>query len=144
MSLSRVDIQTYLANTFETLAIETGQLLADSPSGFGPAIDYALRQTGTPQAGLATGTIPTESEDAGLKLAEYGALRRFASALATLAVDLRIDAPMVDKKRSQMMANIKTLLEMVTADLAALGYGASEWGLGRLNLDLLEPEGLEF
>lgn len=138
MSLSRSDLLTALQNEFSALATETSQVTTDTAAGYGPAIDYALRQTGTAQSELATGTIPTGDEDAGLLLAQYGALRRFSRALAG-RVDITLDAPQVSKKRSQAFQQVQTLIAGVKAELEEVGYGESAFSMGSLQLDFLEP-----
>lgn len=140
MTLTRSDLLVHLQNTFAALATVTGQATTDSAAGYGPAIDYTLRTLGTAQADLATGEVATGSEQVGLWLAEYAALRRFQAALVVKATDLRIDGPLVDKKRSQMMKNIEALLGAIKEDLTGAGYLNDGFSLGRLQLDFLEPE----
>lgn len=139
MSLTRAELLTHLTNEFAALATDTGQATTDTAAGFGPAIDFALRQTGTAQADLAAGTVPGGSEDDGLLLAEYAALRRFARALAN-RVDISLDAPSASRRESQAFAQVKTLIDAVRKELEESGHLASAWSLGSLNLDLFEPE----
>lgn len=139
MSLSRTDLLTYLQNSFDVLATETGVATTDTAAGFGSAIDYALRRTGTLHADLATGTIPDDEEDAGYLFASYAALQRYLRALA-IQVDITVDGPDISKKRSQTFAHVKILLDTIKDDLALLGYGEAAFEMGRINLDFLEPE----
>lgn len=139
MSLSRADLLLHLQSEFAALATDTGQATTDTAGGFGPAIDYALRQTGTAQADVATRTVPAGSEDDGLLLAEYAALRRFARALAG-RVDISLDAPSASRRESQAFAQVKVLLDAVRKELEECGYLASAFTLGSLNLDIFEPE----
>lgn len=141
MSYSRSSAASYLAVQFATLCTETGQATSDTASGFGPALDNALRRLGgVAEAGLSSATLADEDVPAFLALAEYYALVRFARALAT-RVDTGITA--VEGNREQLFAHVQKLIALAATDCSAQGYpvdGAQTWSSARLQLDYIEPE----
>lgn len=137
MSLTRAEVLSHLQAQFAALTTETGQVTTDTAAGFGSAIDMALRQLGTAQVSLATGTVATGDEVDGLQLAEYFALRRFARDLA-IRVDISLDAPTASRRESQAYAQVKGLLDELKGELESRGFLKATWSLGSLNLDFLE------
>jgi hypothetical protein len=139
VSLARADLLAYAQSAYAALAAEIGQEVTDSPAGYQYPIDYALRQLGVEQADLAAGTIEDGDEDTAFLLLDYAELTRASRALVIESADLRVGD--VDEKKSQRLAAVNKLLDAVKKELGALGYLGGRMGLGRLNLDFLEPVG---
>jgi len=137
VSLTRAELLAHLQAQFSVLATETAQATTDTAAGYGSAIDMALRQLGTAQADLATGTVATGDEVDGLQLAEYFALRRFARDLS-IRVNISLDAPSASRQEAQAFAHVKALLDELKAELEGRGYLKASWSMGYLNLDFLE------
>lgn len=138
MSLARLDLAQFLDSQFAPLAAAALPPFMLSLTVYDPAIDQALRALGTPQDNLATATVTDDQTADAIALAEYYSLLRFARAL-TQQVDISLDGPRLDKKRSQSFAHVQLLLTQARAELTVRGYLGSGWDIQRLELDYLEP-----
>lgn len=140
MSISRAAIAAYLDAEFSSLASAIGQVDADdSPSGYGPDIDNALRQLGKAESDLATATVADGDRAAAFALAEYYTARRMWRRLGDRA-NVKVDDSQFDYR--SVLSNAKTIMDDAQRRCAALGYdvAGSAWSVGWLNLDYLEPE----
>ena len=144
MSTTRDQIAAHLNRHFSHLAAEINQIArSDTADGYGPDIDRALRALGNAEADIATAAIADASIVAGLALADYFALDRFARQLST-KVDTRAYA--TEGNRDRIFDNVIALRELARETVEDAGYsiggagGASAWGLTNLSLDYIEPE----
>jgi hypothetical protein len=136
--MDRVAALAYIAGEFTTLATEADVTVTDTSAGFKTAIDTALRELGYSESDLASADVPTSLTNDYVKLLDYYALVKLARSLAIYA-DVRVDAPTVEKKKSQIYANVMKLLGLAKADIETLGYGLAEYTSGFINFDYLEP-----
>jgi len=143
MTVTRAQALFHLQYEFDALARETKQETSDSDSGFGPALDKALRALGTADADLSAGTVTDAQAPALLALAEYHALQRFWRALAARG---DTSGRNVLGPRSIVFQQVKDLLVEASDRCAELGYpvrGGQGFEFGRLNLDYIEAEPIE-
>ncbi len=141
MSLTRASATTLLAGRFAELLTESGVAATDTPGGLGGPIDDALRDQGVAESALTTDPVVSDANTRGfLALAEYYVLRRIWRAVGRF-VDIRLDAPDVDKKRSQLAKAVKEQLDEARAAAAGYGLGTvNSWQApAALSTDYLEP-----
>lgn len=136
--MERADALTYLQNQFAGLAYVTGQATTDTPAGYGPAIDQALRALGYTSDQLATADVADTSTVDYLALADYYALVRFSRALV-VSVDEERQTGSGRRSRENLAGKVTALLEESRKALGDLGYLGATWESGALSLDFLEP-----
>lgn len=135
--MNRGDLARYLAAAFHALALEAGQPEGDTPDGYGLAIDQAFRALGvTPQNAGTIEILDGVSIDDLIALGEYHALRGLLRPLALYA-DVRMDAPAVDKKRSQVFKQANLLLDDARRVIAQRGYGPDAITRGGVSLNFI-------
>lgn len=148
MSYTRASATTHLSNELAMLAKDASQLVTDSATGFGPAIDKALRTLGTAETALATATVADTSVPVFLALCEYYALVRIWRTLATRADP--VSARGVLSARAQVVQQVKDLVTEAANTCASYGYpvgtpvaggagSGGSWQAGSLTLDIIEP-----
>lgn len=77
MSIARVDVSNYLDTQFAAMLPIVGQAADDdSPEGYGPDVDDALRKLGYTEANLETASVIDSLRDAIYALASYYTARR--------------------------------------------------------------------
>ena len=106
---TRAEVATYLTNRLQHIAAEVNQTtLDDTATGWAGDIDLATARIGAGENALAF-----------YALAEYYALARFASLLAT-----RVDTEgyAVEGNRQSVFANVVALRDMVANQCAMYGY----------------------
>jgi hypothetical protein len=119
MGYTRVQVKTYLVNELAALVAEAKQPATDSPAGFGPAIDKALRTLGYAETTLATATVSDAQVPAYLALSKYHALLRIWATLATRA---DVQARNVMGPRAQVFQHVRDLVNIAAAECATFGY----------------------
>lgn len=141
--MTRGEILAYLRGQYPEIGSELGFSAQDSLSGYGPAIDMALRTVGIAEASLAAPTLPTSVTVLDvLTLAEYFAILRFLKAVA-LKVDIRIDSPTAQKLQDQMTRHLGSLADRMKGFLEQRGFLAGDFSMEFLNLDFLEAQAVE-
>lgn len=139
--MTRTELAAALHATYAHLAAEAGQVdTGDTPDGYGPDIDKALRELGVPEASLATYTIQDYEVKAVEALAHYYAALRLAGRLADR---VGTGIPNVEGDRQSLFSRALSLAEMWARIAAKEGYpvdGRGIWALRRVRLDISEPE----
>jgi hypothetical protein len=117
----------------------------DSRAGFGSAIDSALREMGESEGDLATAEVDAADVPAFLALCDYYALKLLKVYLAPNAVDIAYTANdgTVNKKRSQTMAAVDSLLADAREEVKRLGYLDSDFEIVAYNTNWIEPSSAE-
>jgi hypothetical protein len=135
MSLNRDDALFYLQNEFSAQLEDTGQSDGDTPDGFEPAINAALRELGVSRSDFLTATVADEDEAAFEAFLEYFALNRFAKLLAQ---NINVGVSGKNVSLQQAFANVKALLDAATTRAKAFGLGGSNsYSYQTLNLGFL-------
>lgn len=141
--MDRVAALAWLQNAgTNTLMIQAGRTIGDTPGGYGPAIDRAYAAYISRDA-LSTGVTTTTV--APIDLYGFSTLLNATTydlVLPSLAhlVDSSVDAPLTNMKLSQMFRQVESLRKQAWEEAAALGYGAfTTVGGYKMNLDFLEP-----
>lgn len=137
--MDRTAALTYISDEYTAIAIEAGVTLTDTGPGFKSAIDNALRELLFAETDLATADVPEGQAKDYVNLLDYFALKKLAQALAIYA-DVRVDAPGVEKKKSQIYANVVKLLTAAQDGVEQLGYLGSRLSNGFVNFDYIEPK----
>jgi hypothetical protein len=117
----------------------------DSRAGFGSAIDSALREMGFVSSELADAEVAEADEAAFLALCDYYALKMLKVYLAPKAVDIAYTANdgTVNKKRSQTMTAVDSLLADAREEVRRLGYLDSDFEIVSFNTNWIEPSSAE-
>src|SRR6266446_10421557 len=131
----------FLLQEYAELAKDSG--LSDNAiiNAYNVALDMSLRQLGYQEGVLATTDVPQQQILSYLALMHYYALKRFARLLA-VRVNVQV-AGQIATSRSQAATQVKALLDDAEKEVVALGFAvgadAAPFGLGRMELDFLEP-----
>lgn len=137
-STSRADALAYISGVLGKLASTTGTPLTDTYSGFADAINAAMVALGVdPLAGVVSAD---DANDFRIVL-RYTALRRVWLDAAS-RVDIQLGSTGARKAYSQLMSNIKVVLDQAALDVLNAGIEitlSSGMMLGSVNLDILEP-----
>lgn len=138
--MNRADALAYISGTLGKLASATGTPTTDTYDGFAEPITAAMVAMGVdPVAGVVD---VDDTDDFGIVL-RYTALKRVWLDAAS-RVDIQLGSTGARKAYSQLMGNIKVLLDQAALDVLNAGIDVSLSGsmlLGSVNLDILEPSG---
>lgn len=133
--MTRPDAIDYLSAEFGTLASAAGICAADDALGYGTALDMALAALG----------LSSEAEISAAQLSNYYALLDYYGLVRlerhfAFHSDISIDG--ITLHDSQVYERIKAMLARAEGRVSDLGLIAVPGGfqLGRINLDILEPQ----
>lgn len=138
--MTRDEALDYLKNEFSEQIADTGMSDTDSPDGFEPVINNALRQIGTAKADFDTVDVAEDEEAAYTAYLEFFALRRFTKLLAQ---NINVTTNGTTAGLKGAFDNVQKLLEMATAEVKRYGFGGG-FSFAYVDLDFIEPRRSEF
>lgn len=140
MTMNRADALAYISGTLGKLAGATGTPTIDTYDGFADAINAAM-------IALNVDTVAGVVDDASANdfriVLRYTAIKRVWLDAAS-KVDIQLGSTGARKAYSQLMGNIKSVLDQAAIDVLNAGIEvtlSSGMMLGSVNLDILEPNG---
>jgi chemotaxis response regulator CheB len=137
----RADASAYLVEEYRDLADEAEFTTDQTTSAYSVAMDMSLRQLGVAEAALSTADVAQADVLKYLALLNYYALNRFAK-LLSIRVDTAAGNNAINTKDSQAFDQVTKLQTRAASELTFYGIsvgGMQAYGMGRINLDILEP-----
>lgn len=139
--MDRTAANAYLTEEYRELADEADFTTDQTASAYSVATDMALRQLGYAEAALSSTDVPQADVLKYIALLNYYALNRFSKLFARNN-DTAAGSGAISTKDSQIFDQIMRLQAMAASELTSYDIsvgGMQSYGMGRINLDILEP-----